>query len=322
VTSGQVLVQLDPADADIALAQASAQLAQTVRQARTRYVQNDALQADVDVRQAAVAQAESELDRARTDLKRRRGLSGSGGVSGEELQHAQNAQHQAEARLAQAQAALEAAKATLATNRALTQGTQIANHPDVRYAAAQVRAAWLARARTSIPAPISGIVARRNVQVGQRVATGTPLMTIVALDRLWVEANFKETQLRRMRVGQPVTMEADLYGGKVSYRGVITGLDVSTGSASALLPAQNASGNWIKVVQRVPVRISLDPQDLAEHPLRVGLSMSVTVDLSAEGQAQAHPAPAQPSMRTDALNTDMSEAEALVTRIIEENLAP
>ena len=321
VQSGQALVQLDPTDADIALAQASSQLAQSVRQVRTRYMQNDALQADVDVKQANVKQASSELSRARADLGRRQSLSRSGGVSGEELQHAKDALLRAEAGLAQAQAALEAAKATLATNLALTQGTEVANHPDVQHAAALVRAAWLARARTSLPSPINGVVARRNVQVGQKVTPGTPLMSVVGLDQLWVEANFKENQLRQMRVGQPVTLEADLYGGSVSYHGVVTGLDAGTGSAFALLPAQNASGNWIKVVQRVPVRISLDPKELAEHPLRIGLSMNVTVDIAEEGQPHAHPAPAEPVLRTDALNTNLSEAEALVQRIIQDNLA-
>ncbi len=321
VRGGQPLIYLDAADADIALAQAGAQLAQAVRQVRTRYVQNDALQADVDVKQANLAQAQSDLTRARADLARRQALARSGGVSGEELQHAQTAQHQAQARLAQAQAALEAAKATLATNRALTQGTDVPHHPDVQQAAARVRAAWLARARTVLPAPVGGIVAQRNVQVGQQVSPGSPLMSVVPLDQLWVEANFKENQLRRMRVGQPVTLEADLYGGSVSYHGVITGLDAGTGGAFALLPAQNASGNWIKVVQRVPVRIALDAKELAEHPLRIGLSMNVSVDIGDDGQAQAHPAPAEPALRTDALKADPAEAEALVTRIIQENLA-
>ena len=321
VRGGQTLIQLDATDADIALEQAGARLAQAVRQVRTRYVQNDALQADVDVKQANVTQARSELSRARADLARRQGLSRSGGVSGEELQHAQDALRRAEADLAQALAALEAAKATLGTNRALTQGTDIASHPDVRHAAAQVHAAWLARARTAVPAPVGGIVARRNVQVGQKVAAGAPLMSIVALDQLWVEANFKENQLRRMRVGQPVTLEADLYGGAVSYHGVITGLDAGTGGAFALLPAQNASGNWIKVVQRVPVRIGLDSRELAEHPLRIGLSMNVTVDVGDEGQPHAHPAPEQAVLRTEALKSDLGGADALVQRIIQENLA-
>ncbi len=321
VRGGQTLIQLDATDADIALEQAGARLAQAVRQVRTRYVQNDALQADVDVKQANVTQARSELSRARADLARRQGLSRSGGVSGEELQHAQDALRRAEAGLAQARAALEAAKATLGTNRALTQGTDIASHPDVRHAAAQVHAAWLARVRTALPAPVGGIVARRNVQVGQKVAAGAPLMSIVALDQLWVKANFKENQLRRMRVGQPVTLEADLYGGAVSYHGVITGLDAGTGGAFALLPAQNASGNWIKVVQRVPVRIGLDSRELAEHPLRIGLSMNVTVDVGDEGQPHAHPAPEQAVLRTEALKSDRSGADALVQRIIQENLA-
>lgn len=317
VKAGQPLVQLDPADAEAALAQARAQLAQAVRQTRTRYVQNEALQADVSAREADLKRVQADLARARTDLDRRQKLARTGGVSGEELQHAQTALRSAQSQTAQAQAALEAAQATLETNQALTRGTDVAHHPDVQRAAAQLREAWLARERTALPAPVDGMVARRSVQVGQRVAPGAALMSVVALDQLWVEANFKENQLRNMRVGQPVTLVSDLHGDRVRYHGVVSGLDAGTGSAFALLPAQNATGNWIKVVQRVPVRIRLDPTELAEHPLRIGLSMTVEVDVGDEG----HAVPAVAGLQTDALTLDQGVADALIDTIIRENLA-
>ncbi|PWF21937.1 HlyD family efflux transporter periplasmic adaptor subunit [Corticimicrobacter populi] len=317
VKAGQPLVQLDPADAEAALAQARAQLAQAVRQTRTRYVQNEALQADVSAREADLQRVQADLARARTDLDRRQKLARTGGVSGEELQHAQTALRSAQSQAAQAQAALEAAQAMLETNQALTRGTDVAHHPDVQRAAAQLREAWLARERTALPAPVDGMVARRSVQVGQRVAPGAALMSVVALDQLWVEANFKENQLRNMRVGQPVTLVSDLHGDRVRYHGVVSGLDAGTGSAFALLPAQNATGNWIKVVQRVPVRIRLDPTELAEHPLRIGLSMTVEVDVGDEG----HAVPAVAGLQTDALTLDQDVADALIDTIIRENLA-
>src|SRR5690606_28177103 len=254
VQAGQALLRLDASDTEIALAQAKAKLAQTVRQVRTYYAQNDALAADVELRQADIQRAQAELTRAQSDASRRQRLARSGGVSGEEILHAQAALKSAQSGLAQAKAALAAARAKLATNEALTHGSTVENHPDVRAAAAGLRNAWLANSRTVLPAPVSGIVARRSAQVGQRVAPGTPLMTVVPLDQAWVEANFKEGQLRNMHIGQAVTMTADLYGSAVTYHGTVAGLDAGTGSAFALLPAQNATGNWIKVVQRVPVR--------------------------------------------------------------------
>jgi len=321
VASGQIMVRLDPADADIALRQAEARLAQAVRQVRTLYVQNDALEADIQAQRAAVLRAQTDLARAQTDLKRRQTLASSGGVSGEELLHAQTAVKAAQSGVAQAQAALATAQAKLATNTALTQGTTIAEHPDVRAAAAALRSAWLDRSRTDLPAPVDGMVARRSVQVGQRVAAGTPLMTVVPLSQVWVEANFKEGQLRHMRIGQPATLHADMYGDDVTYHGRIAGLDAGTGSAFALLPAQNASGNWIKVVQRVPVRIALDPEELKAHPLRVGLSMEVEVDLDPDTAAQA-PAPrTEPIWATQAFEAAQDQADALIRKIINDNLS-
>ncbi|VFR88516.1 Membrane fusion component of tripartite multidrug resistance system [plant metagenome] len=319
VRAGQPLVRLDAADADVALAQAKARLAQTVRQTRTLYVQNDALDADVNVRRADISRAQAELARARSDWQRRQALSKSGGVSGEEILHARTALQSAESGLAQAQAQLAAAQAKLATNQALTQGTDVAHHPDVLQAASALRQAWLDASRATLPAPADGMIAQRSVQVGQRVAPGTPLMTVVPLDQVWVEANFKEGQLREMRVGQPATVVADLYGKSVTYHGTVVGLDAGTGSAFALLPAQNATGNWIKVVQRVPVRIALDPETLRQHPLRVGLSMNVEVDVSAEPATP--PTRSGPALSTRAFDAESAQADTLIEQIITSNLS-
>jgi membrane fusion protein (multidrug efflux system) len=214
---------------------------------------------------------ESDRARANEDLARRERLASSGAVSSEELQHARNAVNSAKA-------GLLAAQQELAANRARVDRTTLENHPDVQNAAAHVREAYLTYARTELPAPVSGFVAKRSVQLGQRVSTGTPLMAIVPLDQVWVDANFKEPQLASMRVGQPVTLKADLYGGKVEYHGKVVGFGAGTGSAFSLLPAQNATGNWIKIVQRVPVRIAVDANELTAHPLQIGLSMQVEVD--------------------------------------------
>jgi membrane fusion protein, multidrug efflux system len=264
VTAGQTLVQLDPADARIALEQADAKLAKTVRDVRGLFATTAQLDATVGVRNADVA-------RATQDLERRERLASAGAVSGEELQHARDA-------LTSAKAALIASQQELAANQARTDRTTVASHPDVLAAAAQVHDAYLDVARTQLPAPVSGYVAKRSVQLGQRVAPGAPLMAIVPLDQVWVDANFKEPQLAAMRVGQPVTLKADLYGGGIRYHGTVEGFGAGTGSAFSLLPAQNATGNWIKIVQRVPVRIALDPHELSEHPLQIGLSMQVEVD--------------------------------------------
>jgi len=264
VKAGQTLVELDPADARIALEQADAKLGKTVREVRGLFATTAQLKAALDVRSAEVA-------RANEDLTRRERLAASGAVSGEELEHARSA-------LATARAAQAAAQQELAANQARVDGTTVANHPDVLAASAAVHDAYLDLARTKLPAPVSGYVAKRAVQLGQRVAPGAPLLAIVPLDEVWVDANFKEPQLAGMRVGQPATLTADLYGGKIVYHGTIAGFGAGTGSAFALLPAQNATGNWIKIVQRVPVRVALDPQELAAHPLQVGLSMQVAVD--------------------------------------------
>ncbi|TCS36057.1 membrane fusion protein (multidrug efflux system) [Paucimonas lemoignei] len=265
VKGGQQLISLDTADAEVAITQAEAQLAQTVREVRTLYASQAQSQANLRLR-------ESELARVEDDLKRRKDLAGSGAVSAEEIRHAELA-------VKTAQAAVAAAREQLASGRALTEGTTPAEHPNVQRAAARLQEVMLAKARSTLYAPVGGEIAKRNAQVGQRITPGTPLMAIVPLDQLWVDANLKEAQLRHVRIGQPVKLVADLYGSKVEYDGKVAGLAAGTGSAFALLPAQNATGNWIKVVQRVPVRITLDPKQLQEHPLRVGLSMTVEIDV-------------------------------------------
>ena len=280
VKAGQPLVQLDPLDAKVTLDQAEAALAQAVRQVRTLYTNNGALSAQITLRNSDVVRAQSEIARASDDLKRRQSLSGNGAVSREELGHAETQLANAKSALAAAQAGVVAAKEQLSSNQALTDGTSIEQHPSVMMAAAKVREAYLATQRAALPAPVDGYVAKRTVQLGQRVAAGMPLMSIIPLKQVWVDANFKEVQLRNIRIGQPVSLVADLYGKKVKYKGTVAGLGVGTGAAFSLLPAQNATGNWIKVVQRVPVRIALDPKQIADNPLRVGLSMDAEVDVS------------------------------------------
>ncbi|WP_439670725.1 Multidrug export protein EmrA [Cupriavidus necator] len=305
VTAGQPLIQLDRADSQVALEQAEAQLAQAVREVRTLYVNNGSLAANVALREADVA-------KARDDLRRRQAIAGSGAVSNEEISHAQSA-------LKGAESALLAAREQLASNKVLTDQTTVEKHPNVQRAAASLRSAYLSFARSAMPAPVTGYVAKRSVQVGQRVAAGAPLMAVVPLDQVWVDANFKEVQITHMRIGQPVTLEADVYGSKVEYQGKVAGFSAGTGSAFSLLPAQNATGNWIKVVQRLPVRIALDPQQLKDHPLRVGLSMTVKVDVRREeGAAMTPAAPAKP-MQTDVYDKVAQDADQLIARIIAAN---
>ena len=321
VQAGQPLVRLDPQDANVALAQAEAALGQAVRQVRTLYVNNASLAAQIRLREADVAKARSQLATAQQDLARRQGLAGGGAVSGEELSHARAGVTSAQSALDAAQAAVGAAREQLASNQALTEGTPVEQHPSVQAAAARLREAWLAAHRTALPAPVSGYVSKRSVQLGQRVAPGAPLMAVVPLDQLWVDANFKESQLRSIRVGQPVRLTADVYGAKVVYDGKVAGLGIATGAASALLPAQNATGNWIKVVQRVPVRIALDAAQLQAHPLRVGLSMLVRVDVADQrGVALASTARAEPLAQTQVFADADQGADELVRRIIAQNL--
>jgi membrane fusion protein (multidrug efflux system) len=319
VKAGQTLVQLDPADAKLALEQTQAALAQAVRQARTLYTNNATLQAQVGLREADVTRARVDVARTTDDLKRRQSLSGNGAVSAEELQHAQQQVDSAQSALVAAQAGVLTAHEQLASNQALTDGTHVAQQPSVLLAAARLREAFLATQRTALMAPVDGYVAKRTVQLGQRVAAGTPLMSVIALNQVWVEANFKEVQLRNIRIGQPVTLVADQYGKKITYTGTVSGLGAGTGSAFSLLPAQNATGNWIKVVQRVPVRIALDSKTLAEHPLRVGLSMTAEVDVSSTSGNALADVPRAAAAPFAVGKTD-DAADQLVQRIIATNL--
>lgn len=309
VEAGKPLVDLDHSDAKVALDQAEAQLAQTVREVRTLFVNNGALN-------AAVTQRVADVAKARDDLARRQELSGTGAVAKEDLEHARTA-------LIAAESALQAARDQLTSNQALTDGTTVAQHPNVQRAAAQVQAAYLALSRNTLLAPITGYIAKRSVQVGQRVAPGTPLLSVVPLNALWVDANFKEVQVAKMRIGQPVELYSDVYGSSIKYHGKVAGLSAGTGAAFALLPTQNASGNWIKVVQRIPVRITLDPKDLEAHPLRVGLSMQVEVDVAkSEGTSLTSTvAPReQPAYQTAVFEDAGSQAAARVAQIIASNL--
>jgi membrane fusion protein, multidrug efflux system len=265
VALGQALIELDPTDAQIAVAAAEAELARTVRNVRGLFSKSSGLRAVINARKIA-------LQSAKEDLQRRQKVASEGGVSSEELQHARD-------QVAQLEASLATSTEELETNNAQIENTTVANHPQVLAAAASLRQAELALKRTKITAPVGGAVARRNVEIGTRIAAGAPLLAVVPLENAWVDANFKEVQLEHMRVGQPVEVHSDLYGKDVTYHGKIAGLGAGSGAAFALLPPQNASGNWIKIVQRVPVRVSLDPKELAEHPLRLGLSMKVVVDM-------------------------------------------
>ncbi|WP_322994644.1 HlyD family efflux transporter periplasmic adaptor subunit [Castellaniella sp.] len=322
IVQGALLITLDGSDTQIALAQAQAALAQAVRRTQTLFVQNDALAADVEMGQANVEQAQTQLHKTQNDLQRRNALRDSGGVSGEELLHAQVAVKSAQVSLAQARAGLAAAQATLATNQALTRGSTVASYPDVLQAADHLRQAWLANTRTHIPAPVDGMIAQRTTQLGQRIQPGTPLMTIVPLQNLWVEANFKENQLHDVRPGQTATLVSDLYGSDVVYHGIVQGISAGSGGAFALLPAQNASGNWIKIIQRVPVRIRLDPKELQAHPLRVGLSMTATVNLDSTPTPDANATnPDHTRQNTPVYDHDPVEVDTLIQRIIQENLA-
>jgi membrane fusion protein (multidrug efflux system) len=291
VDRGTPLVELDPADARVATNSAEAQLARAVRNVRGLFAQRDQLQAQI-------AQRESDVKRAQDDVSRREGLLSDGAVSGEELSHVRDT-------LTAARAALDAARQALNATEAQISGTTIETHPQVLDAEAAVRTAALSLHRTQLRAPIAGVIVKRSVEVGQRVAAGAPLMGLVPLDDVWVDANFKEGQLRNIRVGQPVSLHADLYGGRVAYHGKVAGLSAGSGSAFALLPAQNASGNWIKIVQRIPVRIVIDARDLKDHPLRVGLSMTVDVDVQntdgalVASQVRNAPQPVQASAGDD-----------------------
>ena len=306
VKSGQTLVSLDKADARVMVEQAEAQLAKTVRSVRNLRATSGGGEANVIMRR-------SELRKAEQDLARRRSVEASGAVSGEELQHAIDAVNSA-------RAALQAAEQELAAQRALVDRSDVHDHPDVLAAAARVREAYLGLARTELPAPTAGFVARRSVQIGQRVAPGNVLMTVAPLEDVWVDANFKENQLANLRPGQPVTLTADAYGSSAEFHGRVAGFSAGTGAAFSLLPAQNASGNWIKVVQRVPVRITLDRKELDQHPLQIGLSMKVDVDTHDRTAGRLERVVRDtPAYETKAFASVDAQANERIERIIAEN---
>jgi membrane fusion protein (multidrug efflux system) len=308
VEAGQVLVKLDGTDADTRLAQARSALAQAVRGVRQQT--SSATGAD-----AQVVAARLDLKKAEADLKRRLPLIAAQAESPEIVQHLRDG-------VEQARAAVNAAEAQAAAAHAAIEGTDVAQNPVVMQARANFRAAWVAAQRNAIYAPVSGYVAERSVQLGNSVQPGQQLMTVVPLHDLWIDANFKESQLRHIRIGQPATVVSDLYGGDAEYHGKVIGLGAGTGSVFSLLPAQNATGNWIKVVQRVPVRIALDNKELDKHPLRIGLSTDVTVDIRHDqGSVLANTPTRQPVAQTDVYDQMASKADAEADRIIRANLS-
>jgi len=307
VEAGQVVVRLDPTDAELALARAQNALAQAVRQVR----QQTHVAGQYD---AGVASRREELARAEADLARREPLLAEHAVAPEEVAHARQA-------VADARAALDGAERQASASHVLVDGTDIANNPMVQEARAAYREAWVNSHRNAIVAPTSGYVAQRSVQVGSRIQPGQPLLMILPLHDLWIDANFKEVQLKNIRIDQPVEVKTDFYGGGMVFHGRVEGLAAGTGGAFALLPPQNASGNWIKVVQRVPVRIALDPKDLEKYPLRVGLSTEVTVDTHDRGgQVLAQAASKHTVTRTDVYSADLASADAAADAVVQANL--
>ena len=335
VRAGDVLVRLDDTDFTVQLASAQAALGDAVRGVRALHANTGQARASVAGREAdlqrarfELAGAEAALEKARSELSRREALAERNFVSPESVQTARTAveaavahRDAAKAAISQAATAITAASEQLRAAAGLIDRIPVERHPRVLEAAARVREAFLAAARTRILAPVGGYVARRSVQVGQRVAPGAALMAVIPAEQLWVDANFKESQLEHVRIGQPVTLQADLYGSSVSYRGRVVGLSMGTGAAFALLPAQNATGNWIKIVQRLPVRIALDPAELAANPLRIGLSMRATIDTADRSGAVLAGTPAiAGGYSTSVFDAQAREADALIERVIAENL--
>ena len=304
VKRGQLLIEMDTSNADVAMKAAEANLARAVRGVRGTFASADSYRAQLAQAQVNLAQAQSDYDRRKQAM--------GGAVSGEELAHARDA-------VAAAQGQVSAARGGLAQAQSGIAGVDIDHNPDVLAAEAQLRAAALTLAHMRIVAPVDGVIAQRTVQVGQRVNEGAPLMSVVPLANVWVDANFKEGQLADMRIGQPVSITTDIYGGKITYHGHVLGMGAGTGSAFALLPAQNASGNWIKIVQRVPVRIALDARELKDHPLRVGLSVSVSVDVHDQSGALVSSATPATVMRGDTGEDSKAATDALIAQILAAN---
>ncbi|MDX8000539.1 multidrug efflux MFS transporter periplasmic adaptor subunit EmrA [Xenorhabdus sp. Reich] len=306
VRQGDILVSLHTIDAEHAVERAKSILAKSVRQTHQIMVENEKLQADIDLKK-------TKLQQTIDDLQRREHLGLTGAIAKESLIHARNSVQMAKSELLFSQQQYYA-------NKALVIDTPLEQQPNVKLAATQLRDTWLTLQRTRIAAPATGYVSRRNVQVGSQIKNGIPLMVIVPADQLWIEANFKEVQLANVRIGQPVTLTSDFYGSDIIYNGKVVGLDMGTGSAFSLLPAQNATGNWIKVVQRLPVRIELESQQLTDHPLRIGLSMHASVDTrNRDGAVLAKVPPQKIVYETDILSYDTAEIERLIKDIISIN---
>ncbi|SEO02057.1 efflux RND transporter periplasmic adaptor subunit [Pseudomonas sp. ok266] len=300
------LVTLNAVDAEIQFERAKSNLARAVRQARTQYYQVQQLEAEVSQRQ-------NDVNKAQDDVRRRSQLAASGAVSREEISHAEEV-------LKNALAGLDGTRHALAIRLAMVDNTTLRTHPDVLVAAANLRDACIALHRSQIYSPVTGVITKRSVQVGQRINPGVALMSVVPIDQVWVNANFKESQIQDLRIGQPVVLRADAYSRKVIFHGSIVGLDAGTGSAFSLMPAQNATGNWIKVTQRVPVRIALQPQEIADNPLRLGLSMRVSVDTTdTSGQVLNKKTPAQPAYSTNIFENELRDANDVVEQVISAN---
>jgi membrane fusion protein (multidrug efflux system) len=301
VKQGQLLIEMDPSVAEVTMRAAEANLARAARSVRGTFASADSYSAQLSQAQVALAQARSDYQRRQAAL--------AGAVSGEELGHARDS-------VSAAEAAVNSARGGLAQAQSGIAGVDVAHNPDVLSAEAQLRAAAIALGHMKLVAPVDGVIAQRTVQVGQRVIAGAPLMAVVPLSNVWVDANFKEGQLSRMRIGQPVRITTDLYGGKVVFHGHVAGLGAGSGSAFAVLPAQNASGNWIKIVQRVPVRIALDPAELNDNPLRIGLSVSADVDVADQSGPRVAGAPATGVMRGNTGEDTSKQVDALVAKIL------
>ncbi|MTC16380.1 multidrug efflux MFS transporter periplasmic adaptor subunit EmrA [Providencia alcalifaciens] len=306
VKAGDVLVVLDKTNAQLAYEQAKHDLASTVRKTKELYINGDQYQAQIQQNRVSLAQAQK-------DYQRRAALGRSGTISKEDLQHSQEA-------VQLAQAALDISIQQYNANRALLRNTALKNQPAVQQAADSVRSAWINLQRTEIKSPMTGYVSRRNVQVGSQVSSQSSLMAIVPVQPVWVDANFKETQLENVRIGQSVTINSDFYGSNVSYKGTVVGLDMGTGSAFSLLPAQNATGNWIKVVQRLPVRVELDPEQVVKYPLRIGLSMNVTIDIKDQnGPVLSEVQRTTPAFESDVLVLKLNDVDQVINTIISDN---
>ena len=304
VHQGQLLIEMDPSVPEVNMRAAEANLARAARAVRGTFASADSYAAQLQQAEVTLAQAKSDYQRRQAAL--------AGAVSGEELGHARDAVQAAEAAVNSARGGLAQAQSGIA-------GVDVAHNPDVLAAEAQLRAAAIVLAHMKIAAPVDGVIAQRTVQVGQRVNAGAPLMAVVPLSHVWVDANFKEGQLARMRIGQPVQVTTDIYGSKVVYHGRVVGLGAGSGSAFSILPPQNASGNWIKIVQRVPVRIALDAGELKDNPLRIGLSVTATVDVHDQSGPRATDAAPVNVMRGNTGDDVDAEVDARVKKILAAN---